>query len=71
MRIAIMTQPLGRNYGGIMQAWAFQQVLKRMGHQPVTIDRQPDQPSLVYRAARLAYRAGMRDIGKRKVPINT
>jgi len=70
MKIAIMTQPLGNNYGGIMQAWALQQVLKRMGHQPVTIDRQPNQPNMVYKAARLIYRAGMKTIGKRKVPIN-
>jgi len=70
MKIAIMTQPLGKNYGGIMQAWALQQVLKRMGHEVVTIDRQSDQPSLAYKAARLAYRAGMKAIGKRKAPIN-
>ncbi|MCP9338558.1 polysaccharide pyruvyl transferase family protein [Stutzerimonas xanthomarina] len=70
MKIAIMTQPLGKNYGGIMQAWALQQVLKRMGHEVVTIDRQPDQPGLAYKAARIAYRAGMKAIGKRKAPIN-
>ncbi|WP_417615565.1 polysaccharide pyruvyl transferase family protein [Oceanisphaera sp.] len=70
MKIAIMTQPLGKNYGGIMQAWALQQVLKRMGHEVVTIDRQPDQPPLAYKATRLAYRAGMKAIGKRKAPIN-
>lgn len=70
MKIAIMTQPLGKNYGGIMQAWALQQVLKRMGHEVVTIDRQPDQPGMAYKAARLAYRAGMKAIGKRKAPIN-
>lgn len=70
MKIAVMTQPLGKNYGGIMQAWALQQVLKRMGHEVVTIDRQPDQPGLAYKAARLAYRAGMKAIGKRKAPIN-
>lgn len=70
MKIAIMTQPLGKNYGGIMQAWALQQVLKRMGHEPVTIDRQPAQPSVTYNAARLAYRAAMKAVGKRKVSIN-
>lgn len=70
MKIAIMTQPLGKNYGGIMQAWALQQVLKRMGHEVVTIDRQPDQPSMAYKAARLAYRVAMKAIGKRKAPIN-
>ncbi|WP_439114135.1 polysaccharide pyruvyl transferase family protein [Hydrogenophaga sp.] len=70
MKIAIMTQPLGKNYGGIMQAWALQQVLKRMGHEPVTIDRQPDQPGTVYLSARFAYRAAMKAFGKRKAPIN-
>lgn len=70
MKIAIMTQPLGNNYGGIMQAWALQQVLKKMGHEPVTIDRQPEQRSATYKAARLAYRMAMKAVGKRKVPIN-
>lgn len=38
MRIGIVTQPLEMNYGGILQNWALQQVLKRMGHEPITID---------------------------------
>lgn len=70
MKIAIMTQPLGKNYGGIMQAWALQQVLKRMGHEPVTIDRQPDAKSPAYHAARLGYRTLRKALGKRKAPIN-
>lgn len=70
MKIAIMTQPLGNNYGGIIQAWALQQVLKKMGHEPVTIDRQHEQRSAVYKAARLAYRAAMKAVGQRKTPIN-
>ncbi len=70
MKIAIMTQPLGKNYGGIIQAWALQQVLKRMGHEVTTIDRQSDQPGTAYQAVRFAYRAGMKAIGKRKAPIS-
>lgn len=70
MKIAILTQPLGTNYGGIMQAWAMQQVLSRMGHEVITIDRQPDQPSMSYKAARLAYRTAMKAVGKRKELIN-
>lgn len=70
MKIAIMTQPLGKNYGGIIQAWALQQVLKRMGHEVTTIDRQSDQPGTAYQAIRFAYRAGMKAIGKRKAPIS-
>ena len=63
-----MTQPLGANYGGIMQAWALQQVLKRMGHEPVTIDRQTDRCSLAYRSARKIYRTLNRALGKEKKP---
>ena len=37
MRIGIITQPLANNYGGILQNWALQQVLKKMGHEPYTI----------------------------------
>ncbi len=38
MKIAIITQPLFRNYGGILQNYALQVVLRRMGHTPITID---------------------------------
>lgn len=38
MRIGIITQPLRNNYGGILQNYALQQVLKRLRHTPVTID---------------------------------
>lgn len=37
MKIGILTQPLHWNYGGIIQNWALQQVLKRMGHEPEMI----------------------------------
>lgn len=32
MKIAIITLPLNTNYGGILQAYALQTVLQRMGH---------------------------------------
>lgn len=41
MRIGIVTQPLYANYGGILQNYALQQVLKQMGHDPVTLDYMP------------------------------
>lgn len=37
MKIGIITQPLASNYGGILQNWALQQVLKQMGHDPITL----------------------------------
>lgn len=38
MKIGILTQPLGYNYGGILQNYALQEVLKSLGHSPQTID---------------------------------
>lgn len=38
MKIGILTQPLASNYGGILQNYALQQVLKRMGHEVWTVD---------------------------------
>lgn len=38
MKIGILTQPLVANYGGILQNYALQTVLKRMGHELWTID---------------------------------
>lgn len=70
MKVAIMTQPLGANYGGIMQAWALQQILKRAGHEPVTIDRRSDAKGPIYNAARLSYRTLQKILGKRQAPVN-
>lgn len=39
MRIGILTLPLHTNYGGILQAYALQTVLERMGHQVVVFDK--------------------------------
>jgi len=46
MKIAILTQPLGRNYGGILQAFALQTYLKQQGHSVVTIDRIKPLPAI-------------------------
>ncbi len=39
MRIGILTLPLHTNYGGILQAYALQTVLERMGHDVQVIDK--------------------------------
>lgn len=41
MKIGIITQPLCANYGGILQNWALQQILIKLGHDPITIDYLP------------------------------
>ena len=38
MRIAILTLPLHTNFGGILQCYALQTVLERMGHEVVVLD---------------------------------
>lgn len=38
MKIAILTLPLHTNYGGILQAYALQTILERMGHEVWVID---------------------------------
>lgn len=39
-KIAILTQPLKYNYGGILQAFALQKIVNDLGHEVTTIDRQ-------------------------------
>ena len=38
MKIAILSQPLHNNYGGLLQNYALQQVLKKMGYEVETIN---------------------------------
>lgn len=54
MKIAILTQPLRTNYGGILQAYALQTVLQRRGHEVVVINREyNDYPSVKLLCLRL------------------
>lgn len=39
MKIGIITQPLHTNYGGLLQNYALQQVLKGWGHNVITLDQ--------------------------------
>lgn len=45
MRIGILTLPLHTNYGGILQAYALQTVLERMGHEVMVIDTPNIKPT--------------------------
>lgn len=40
MKIGILTLPLHTNYGGILQAYALQQVLQGMGHEAMVLDEE-------------------------------
>ena len=54
MRICILTQPLHTNYGGLLQAYALQTVLKRMGHEVWTEDRKENKKTLFQNVKYLA-----------------
>ncbi len=43
MRIGILTQPLYTNYGGLVQCYALQTVLQRMGHETIVLQREFDR----------------------------
>lgn len=40
MRIGILTQPLYCNYGGLVQCYALQQTLKKMGYEAIVLQRE-------------------------------
>tara|TARA_R110001599_G_scaffold262231_1_gene462692 strand:+ start:5715 stop:6854 length:1140 start_codon:yes stop_codon:yes gene_type:complete len=44
MKIAILTQPLGHNYGGLLQAYALQTYVKELGFDVETVDRRVSDP---------------------------
>jgi len=43
MKIGILTQPLHANYGGLLQAYALQTTLQKMGHDAIIINREYSQ----------------------------
>lgn len=55
MKIGVLTLPLVNNYGGYLQAWALLNVLKRMGHEAVLLDRRRNDevpPSAYHKKAK-------------------
>jgi hypothetical protein len=67
MKILILTQFLNSNYGGLLQAYALQTVLKRMGHDVVT-DSKPYRPaSVVRRTAGVFKRIILRCVLRRNI----
>lgn len=65
MKIGILTLPLHTNYGGILQAYALQTVLERMGHEVEVLDK-PDQihRPLWRNSMTFAKRLALRAVGK-------
>lgn len=46
MKIAILTLPFNINYGGVIQCYALQTVLQRMGHEVIVLNRKFNNPRL-------------------------
>lgn len=55
MKIGILTQPLHNNYGGLLQNYALQQVLKGMGHEVETVDWMPEYRWLYAKLVQVKY----------------
>lgn len=55
MKICILTQSLHTNYGGLLQAFALQTVLKRMGHEVVTDENGAERGGFIFRILRFGY----------------
>ena len=52
MKVGIYTLPLNYNYGGLLQAYALQTVLERMGHDVTIIDRSLHQKESIWKHPR-------------------
>ncbi|TDD77020.1 polysaccharide pyruvyl transferase family protein [Flavobacterium caseinilyticum] len=68
-KIAILTQPLHTNYGGILQAYALQRILKELGHDVLTIDRVLPKLSYKVKVLSVLKRLIMKMLGRYKGPI--
>ena len=69
MKIAILTLPLHSNYGGILQAWALQETLKRLGHEVVVLNYKEGRVCNLYFPLVVLHRAYLRFFKKMEVPI--
>lgn len=69
MKIGILTHPLRFNYGGILQNYALQQTLKRMGHDVYTIDVHQDK-TFAYRLLSYLKRNLLYIFGRKNIPTH-
>lgn len=69
MKIGIITQPLATNYGGLLQNYALQESLRRLGHTPITINQYwpliPKKKYLIKSAKNIVKRI----IGRKYTPL--
>lgn len=71
MKIGIVTLPFNTNYGGILQAYALQQVLKDMGHEVLTINRSTRGMSLKLKILSFTKRFIQKQLLRKNVVVRT
>jgi hypothetical protein len=71
MKIGIITLPFNTNYGGILQAYALQSALKKMGHEAITINRKTEGMPLKMKVLSVGRRLLLTASGKKSVVIRT
>jgi hypothetical protein len=71
MKIGIITLPFNANYGGLLQAYALQSVLRQMGHEVLTINRLTKGMPLKMKVLSFTRRLILRVVFQRKVVVRT
>lgn len=71
MKIGIITLPFNANYGGLLQAYALQSVLRQMGHEVLTINRLTKGMLLKMKVLSFTRRLILRVVFQRKVVVRT
>jgi hypothetical protein len=71
MKIGIITLPFNTNYGGILQAYALQSALKKMGHEAITINRKTEGMPLKMKVLSFGRRVLLTATGRKNVVIRT
>ena len=69
MRIGILTLPLHTNYGGILQAYALQTVLERMGHEVKVINKTAVYRLPVWKAPFVYAKRILKNICGENIPV--
>jgi len=68
-KIAILTQPIGFNYGGIIQNYALQLTLKKMGYEVITIAREYEKVSRIKLLLHKAKTTMLKSLNNDKIKI--
>ncbi|BAX80465.1 polysaccharide pyruvyl transferase family protein [Labilibaculum antarcticum] len=71
MKIGIITLPFNWNYGGILQTYALQSALKKIGHESYTINRNTEPMSLKLKVLSYIRRSILKTLFRKDVVVRT